>query len=426
MTRPPRYALIGATRIGAYHLAAIRAMEKDGLAHLNAVVDPVLANVSELRTNLETDGVRCYLDHREMLREESALDVIVIATPIPFHLQMTLDCLDRDAFIYLEKPPVPLVQQWEAMRAADKHQRIGVGFQMISSSWVQKLKTAIIEGKLGRVREIRIGACWPRMDRYYQRNTAAGKMSHGGEPIFDGPATNAMAHLIHNAMFLASEQPGQYAAPVEITAELYRARPIESYDVACLRGRFASGVTFSAALTHATEEAWPYRFEVRGTGGWARVTEDSTVIESSSAPDVHAAETAEHLVEKTHRQFAAFACGDEARPLTSLPDTRGYILATNGMLLSSGMIHSIEDRYRRRYQHGSEGGYDVAGLRSAVEASFETGKLFSELGLPWARSTSPVSVETLKTFALSDFDRDKSVGDPQQGLPHEFAPTPHG
>ena len=98
-----------------------------------------------------------------MLREESTLDVIVIATPIPFHLQMTLDCLERDVFIYLEKPPVPLVQQWEAMRAANKHQRIGVGFQMISSSWVRKLKAAIIEGRLGRVREIRIGACWPRV-----------------------------------------------------------------------------------------------------------------------------------------------------------------------------------------------------------------------------------------------------------------------
>ena len=49
MTRPPRYALIGATRIGAYHLAAIREMEKDGLAHLAAVVDPVLADVSELQ-----------------------------------------------------------------------------------------------------------------------------------------------------------------------------------------------------------------------------------------------------------------------------------------------------------------------------------------------------------------------------------------
>ena len=112
--------------------------------------------------------------------------------------------------------------------------------------------------------------------------------------------------------------------------------------------------------------------------------------------------------------------------MTSLLDTRGYILATNGMLLSSGVIHSIEDRHRRHYEHGSEGGYDVAGLRSAVRSSFETGKLFSELDLPWARATNPVSVESLKNLVLPDPDHDESDTNPPQGLPHEFAPGSRG
>ena len=69
-------------------------------------------------------------------------------------------------------------------------------------------------------------------------------MSHRGEPILDGPATNTMAHLIHNAMFLASRPPGGYAVPVEIAAEFYRARPIESYDAACLAVGFLAGRCF--------------------------------------------------------------------------------------------------------------------------------------------------------------------------------------
>ena len=182
---------------------------------------------------------------------------------------------------------------------------------------------------------------------------------------------------------------------------------------------------FSAALTHATEEAWP-SIGGRGSDGWAHVTEDGTVIEGSPASGVHAGETAEQLVERTHRQFAAFARGEEARPLTSLLDTHGYTLATNGMLLSSGVVHSIDDRHRRHYQQGGEGGYDVAGLRDAVQASFETGKLFSELGLPWARATNPVSVETLKNIALPGFESNESSGNPQQGLPRELAPGSRG
>ena len=201
MTKPVRYALIGATGIGAYHLAAIREMEKAGLVRLAAVADPAVANRPELKAEFTSAGTTAYLDYREMLRQEPALDVVVISTPIPFHLEMALACLERDVFIYLEKPPVPLIQQLNTLIESDKRQRIGVGFQMINARWVQEIKRAILEGKMGKVQEIRIAACWPRLDSYYGRNAAAGRMSLRGEPVFDGPATNALAHLIHNAMF---------------------------------------------------------------------------------------------------------------------------------------------------------------------------------------------------------------------------------
>jgi predicted dehydrogenase len=400
MTKPVRYALIGATGIGGYHLSAIREMEKQRLVKLVAVADPALARLPDLLAELTAQGASAHLDYREMLRQMPGIDVVVISVPIPLHLEMTLACLERDVFIYLEKPPVPLIQQLETMIAADKRRRIGVGFQMITARWVQEMKQAIALGKLGRVEDIRIAACWPRLDNYYVRNTAAGKMSVRGEPVFDGPATNALAHLIHNAMFLAGAQADAFDAPVEITAELYRARPIESYDVACLRGRFRSGVTFTAALTHATEATLPYLTEVRGAKGWARVSQDGTVFESSFPCPVDCRETFEELVAKTHHQFLAFVLGQRHRPSTSLLDTRGYVLATNGMLLSSGGIHPIEAKYLRPYTRGEEGGYDVAGLFDAVTASGQTGKLFSEMDLPWAVRTSPVSVENLKTLAF--------------------------
>ena len=400
MNEPLRYALVGATGIGGYHLAAIREIEKTGAARLVAVADPALERLPDLQADLTAQGASCHLDYRALLRHEPGLDVVVISVPIPLHLEITLACLERDLFIYLEKPPVPLIQQLETMIAADPRGRIGVGFQMITSNWVQTIKRAIVEGKLGRLQDIRIGACWPRLDPYYTRNSSAGKMFARGEPVFDGPATNALAHLLHNAMFLAGAGTDEFDAPVEIEGELYRARPIESYDIACLRGKFRSGLTFSAALTHATEESLPFQMEVRGSDGWARVTQDGALFESSLPGLAVGADTFEQLVEKTHRQFLAFARGEQPRPSTSLPDSRGYVLATNGMLLSSGGVHTIEAPHLRRYSRGDEGGYDAAGLRAAVVASFETGKLFSELDLPWAVPTSPVSVENLKTLAL--------------------------
>ncbi len=53
MPNPSRYALIGTTVIGAYHLAAIQQMEQEGSVRLAAVADPVLAHLSDLRAKLE-------------------------------------------------------------------------------------------------------------------------------------------------------------------------------------------------------------------------------------------------------------------------------------------------------------------------------------------------------------------------------------
>ena len=399
-----RYALIGATGIGGYHLAAIQKLVREGSVFLAAVADPALSRQPALQSELQLQGIHPYLDYREMLQREKDLDVVVISAPIPFHLEMTLACLRCETFIYLEKPPVPLIQQLDTVLAADKHGRVGVGFQMINTGWMQTIKQAIVEGKLGRLKHIRIGACWPRLDGYYGRNSSAGKMVVRGEPVFDGPATNALAHLIHNAMYLGSNEADSFAVPIDVRGELYRARPIESYDVACLRARFRSGAILTAALTHATEETLPYGMEVRGTDGWAVVSNDGATFESSfsSSSEIH--QTFEQLVDTNHRQFLDFACGKRSRFSTALHDTRGYVLTTNGMLMSSGGIHSIDEAHLRQYQRGEETGYEVKGLREAVYQSYQTGKLFSELGLPWAVRTSSFAVENLKTISLTQAD----------------------
>ncbi len=398
MSAAARYALIGATGIGGYHLAALQKMESAGLVRLSAVADPALAKSAELRSELAARGVETYLDYQEMLSGQHDLQVVVISAPIPLHLEMTLACLERDLFIYLEKPPVPLIQQLEVLLSHPGQHRVGVGFQMVNASWAQEIKSAIMAGRLGTPQEIRVGACWPRLDRYYSRNDAAGKMSVRGEPVFDGPATNALAHLIHNAMFFAGAAPREFGIPDEITASLYRSREIESYDVACLQARFSSGLTLTAALTHATERPLPYVVEVQGSAGRARVSGDGASFASDCFSFSPPQESFEQLLEKTHGQFLEFVCGRQPAPATTLEDTRGYLLATNGMLLSSGGVHDIDPSHVHRYRRDDDEGRDVAGLYEAVHASLETGKLFADLGVPWAVKTQPVSVTNLKTL----------------------------
>ena len=153
---------------------------------------------------------------------------------------MAMACIKRGIYVILEKLPVPLLSQFESLIAADVDRRVRVGFQMIGSQCIRSLKEILADHRLGELMEIRAGACWPRLDDYYSRADWAGRMTVAGRAVFDGPATNALAHLVHNVMFLGGDGFSDFAMPVEVEAELYRARPIKSYDTACLRGLFSS------------------------------------------------------------------------------------------------------------------------------------------------------------------------------------------
>jgi hypothetical protein len=275
------------------------------------------------------------------------------------------------------------------------------------------LKQAIADGKLGKVTAIRAAGCWPRQDSYYSRAAWAGKMLLDGAPVFDGPATNAFAHLIHNIMYLAAAERDGFAIPVEVAAELYRARPIESYDTACLRGRFHSGIEFNLAVTHATEVPLLYRIEVLGTQGWARLSDDGAKLESNVGVSCDCPQSTQELLDINYVNFIDVLNGRADRFSTRLADARGYVSATNAMLLSSGGIHTIDPASVRQYGRDGEAGFDVLNLREAVEETFAAGRLFNEQGLPWA-TAKPEPVRLPLDNTISQFP---TVGGTPAGTP---------
>ena len=395
-------ALIGAGGIGGYHLASIRQLEARGLVRLVGVVEPNAARFTDLKRELQSHGTRWYLDYRDLLREEAQLDAVTIATPIALHLPMALACLERQTFVNLEKPPAPLIQQLNALIRADVHERVTVGFQMILSRCVQRMKQLIVEGAIGELQSLRAGGCWPRLDPYYQRAAWAGKLTLDGQPVFDGPATNALAHLVHNIMFLAGPGTAGFAVPTEVEGELYRARPIESYDAACLRGTFPSGVDFCLAVTHATREFLPFKLEARGSRGSLLLSDDGARLETSTGESMLAPDSTHQLLDVCHRQLIDVARGTGQRPHTTLRDTTGYVRATNGLLLSSGGIHDIAHPWVEEYEEGGEIGFNVRGLCKAIERVFREGRLFSELNLPWAvASPTPVRLDSFQALDLN-------------------------
>jgi hypothetical protein len=233
----------------------------------------------------------------------------------------------------------------------------------------------------------------------------------GSSPVFDGPATNALAHVIHNIMFLGGDGQDEFGQPLEVRGELYRARPVESYDTICLRGQLASGIRFTVAFSHAARQIRPWHIEVLGSSGVGRLVEeaggngDETTLSMARVEEVFGG---------AYDNFVRFASGEIPRPLTRLKDSCGFVLATNAALLSSKGIHDISPPFSGRFDDSADGGYDIPGMHGLMDGVLHDGLLFSEQAAPWACATETVRLERLHALPFAEMVeaiREKRVSD---------------
>lgn len=394
-----RVALFGAGGFGASHVACMEKLQAEGLIQFVAVADPAGEALRDVRVRLVGSGVRWFADFRELLAEcAGRLDAVVISTPIPWHLPMLEAAMDAGLFVFLEKPPVPLIQDFLRVCERPEASRVAVGFKLLADPKLWRLKEAMVDGRFGRIVSIHAGGCWPRLDSYYQRASWAGRMMWREMPVFDGPATNALAHIVHNVMFLAGGSREGFGVPGEMRGEVYRARPIESYDVCCLEGTFLHGPTFAAAFTHAVERKVDWSIVVRGERGKAVLTKDGIV---SDVP-LDVVEGGD-IFEECWRDFYRLATGVRPKALTGLSDCRGYVAATNAMLVSSGGVRNLPPSVAGRFERGQDGGWNVEGIIGRVETMVRAGRSFSASGAEWARAGQTVNADTLREISFSEY-----------------------
>lgn len=406
MQVPLRAALIGAGGYGENHLRMLERLHAKGAVDFRAVADPSEAAKGEARERLAAAGVRWFADYQEMFRAlDGQLDAVVISTPIPLHLPMLESALDRNLYVFLEKPPVPLIQDFRRIAARPEAARVALGFKLLADPHLWRLKEAMLEGAFGRITSLRAVACWPRLDSYYARASWAGRMVWRGLPVFDGPATNALAHIVHNIMFLAGAERADFGVPGVVQGELYRARQIESYDVCGLVGSFANGLTFSAAFSHAVETRMEWTIVVDGEKGRAVLTKDK-VESDRPLPDFKKSE--HDLFEESWRDFYRFATGQQDRPHTRFVDCEGYVATTNAMLVSSGGIRDLPSEVVRRFEKSGDGGYDVRNMAELATRSQQTGASFAKCGADWGVDGLPVDAANLKGVDLSGYVPEKS------------------
>jgi len=316
-----RAVLIGISGYGRIHLGLARAAQPLGLDLVAAVVinrDEEPAEVARL----QREGCRIYSDYESMLRaERGRAELCLIPTGIAWHERMTVAALAAGMSVLVEKPLAGSVREVEAIAAAERAASgcfVAVGFQDLYNPAVHALRRRLHEGLIGRLERVRFLGLWPRPTSYFRRNHWAGRLAADGAPVLDSVLSNAFAHFVNLALFLAGPETVSAAVPGEIEAVLWRTNAIETFDTGVIRAVSAEGVRFWFGASHACASTHEPEIVLEGSEGtltWLherewRLETRSGAHERCALPDAQANRAA--MMDAVLRRLAdptVFVCG---------------------------------------------------------------------------------------------------------------------
>ncbi|MDB5963515.1 MAG: oxidoreductase domain protein [Polaromonas sp.] len=241
-TRPPfALAVAGAGLIGRRHIELIRANPRTRLC---AVVDPApeaaalaaalgVPHVPDLDCLLAGTGVRP--------------DGVILATPNHLHVSGALMCAVHSVPALIEKPVASSLDEGRQLAEALARSPVPmlVGHHRRHSSTLQRARSAIQSGRLGRVVTVMGSAQFYKPDSYFAQGPW--RSQPGGGPILIN-----LIHEMDNLRYLCGELLSVHA----VASSAVRGFAVE--DTAVMTLQFASGAlgTFTLSDTVASPRSW--------------------------------------------------------------------------------------------------------------------------------------------------------------------------
>jgi predicted dehydrogenase len=252
---PVRVVLVGIGGYGEVYLSALLDDPRGAGCRIVGAVEPRPEGCRRLG-ELEALSVPLYPSLADFYRDHQA-DLAVLSSPIHLHAEHTCLALDHGSHVLVEKPAAAVTADVDRMlQARERAGRfVAVGFQWSFAHSVLALKRDILAGTFGPPLRGRSLTLWPRTESYYERNDWAGKKRDAeGRWILDSPASNAMAHHLHNLLFLLGGEMDRSAEPVLASARLGRVNDIETFDTVATRLTSAEGADLLFLASHAIAE----------------------------------------------------------------------------------------------------------------------------------------------------------------------------
>ncbi|MCK5675745.1 MAG: hypothetical protein KAH99_01870, partial [Verrucomicrobia bacterium] len=267
-------------------------------------------------------------------------------------------------------------------------------FQHLYSDATQQLKQRLGRGEFGAIRCVRAHALWQRAESYFSRSFWSGRLQIDGKWVLDGTIGNPLAHLMAEALYLASPETGM-ANPVRVQAELYHVNDIESEDTSVVRLETEKGVPVFFCASLCGEKSMPILCEIE--------TDQATIsLYDYHHAKVHYRDGREEVLgrlghsEATDRKLMIEAVAHKLlrneRPMITVEECRPYMLAWNGAFESAGRPTAIkmESFDRKETEHGTV--RHIPRIEELIRKAIREQRMFSELGLDWAMPGAPVDL----------------------------------
>ena len=255
MPGPVTVLLVGIGGYGEAYVSALLDEAQGARCRIVGAVDPEPASCTRL-ADLRSRGIPTFAS-LDLFFKEGTADLAVISSPIQLHAEHVESSLLKGCHVLVEKPAAASLEDADRMIQARNRAGsfVAVGYQWSFAGSILRLKRDILAGKFGAPKSGKCLTLWPRAEGYYSRNDWAGKeRDTAGRPIFDSPANNAMAHYLHNLLFLLGEAIDRSAEPAEVESSLSRVNEIETFDTVAAKFRLASGPDLLFLASHAIGE----------------------------------------------------------------------------------------------------------------------------------------------------------------------------
>lgn len=221
-----KFAIIGCGRIAQRHAEHI-----SNNGSLIAVCDIDKSKATELGEEYEAN---IYLDIDDLIEKEKEIDVISICSPNGLHAEHTIKAMKAGHHVLCEKPMAINVHDCGNMiqEAERANKRLFIVKQNRFNPPVEKVKSLIYSGQLGKIYSVQLNCFWNRNPQYY--NTSNWK---GTKDLDGGTLYTQFSHFIDLLFYLIGDVKEAYA----ITGNYNHHEEIEFEDTGAVTLKFFNG-----------------------------------------------------------------------------------------------------------------------------------------------------------------------------------------